>query len=134
MEADKRMGSRHWKLVAIMIVLLGCSCLYVWFYNVDGPTPQKGQEQAAELMAALEEYKQQEGTYPADLSELKPDYLSTLPQPSWRTQFEYKTFESGAEYTIHFQKGNNADDWCGFGSWTKEWQCADSVPPFWWGP
>lgn len=107
-------------LIAVVFVSLGCSYLYISFYNIGGPTPTQGQERAEALLAALEQHRQGTGTYPEKLRDLVPDYLSAVPRAAWRYPYRYETDARRTEYVIFFTQGNDTDNICGYSSRTDE--------------
>lgn len=117
-------------VVAFLCLTLG---LLAQFYGLDGPSRQNGESRAAPILSALQEYKNETGIYPADLTELVPTYLPSIPKPAWRWPYtyEYKIREGGKEFVLQFMLGRNMDgDYCGYSSQTNEWKCADSMPPY----
>jgi hypothetical protein len=115
-------------LAIAAVVLLACSAFFVWFYALDGPTLQHGQEAARELVVGLERYNQKTGHYPSNLDELVPDQLSVLPRAAWRYPYYYWHNAPLTSYMIFFRLRGSADDWCCYSSKTEVWECHDSYP------
>jgi hypothetical protein len=116
--------------IALLCLTLG---LLAQFYGIDGPSKQTGSTRAAPIILALEEYKTKTGAYPADLKELVPTHIPSIPRPAWRWPYayEYETRENGNEFVLLFMLVKNMDgDYCGYNSQIKEWQCADSMRPY----
>ena len=122
-------------IVLATFILSACLCLGCvltvspQLYNVlDQPTAEEGQERANELIKALEQYKADTGSYPSELEVLIPNYLSAIPQPARRAQYEYELLSNGDEFTISFDVGISMDgDYCEYISKTRIWQCSDKI-------
>jgi hypothetical protein len=116
------------------IAIFICAAVVIDFYAIDGPSFQQGQERASVLIKALEQYKEDFGKYPSNLTQLIPEYLSSIPRPAWRYEYDYTAYRIGSpsnpleNYEIVFRLRGNADDWCCYGSEMKEWECYDSYP------
>lgn len=119
-------------LLTITLLCLTFS-LFAQFYGLDGPSHQSGQIRAIPIISALDEYKNNTGKYPTDLSILIPTYLPSTPRPAWRWPYvyEYEARENGDGFILLFAVGRNMDgDYCGYSSQTKKWECADSTRPY----
>ena len=105
--------------------------LFAQFYGIDGPSAQDGEIRAAPILSALDEYKKDNGSYPAELDLLSPSYLSSIPRPAWRWPYAYEYELRKDEFILSFMQGRNLDgDYCGYSSQAKEWRCADSMRPY----
>lgn len=115
--------------LSLLCLTLG---LFAQFYGIDGPSISEGETRAAPILTALDEYKKDNGSYPATLDLLSPLYLSSIPRPAWRWPYayEYKLLENN-EFVLLFMQGRNMDgDYCGYNSQKKLWLCADSMSPY----
>lgn len=122
-------GKFGW-LLSITIAGLTCFLLCVWFYSIDGASLEQGSERAQDILAALQEYKQETGRYPSNLDSLVPRYLSTTPRPAWRYHYTYEVCSDRENYRIYFRQSGDADNYCGYSSRAGMWKCTDSLPPF----
>jgi len=107
--------------------------LFAQFYGLDGPSSQSGEDRAGPILIALEEYKDDAGTYPVGLNELTPAHLSAIPRPAWRWpyMYSYESRENGQEFVLFFELGRTMDgDICGYSSQAMKWRCADSMQPY----
>lgn len=107
----------------LLIIVLACGSAAVWFYNLDGAS------RASFLLVALLRYREKNNVYPNDLNELVPEYLSTIPRPSWRHEYYYLVNESRSEFSINFDQRGEAigDGFCGYSSSSMKWDCTDSI-------
>ena len=82
--------------------------LFAQFYGIDGPSIFEGETRAALILTALDEYKKDNGSYPATLDMLSPLYLSSIPRPAWRWPYayEYELLEND-EFVLLFMQGRN---------------------------
>ncbi len=120
-------------LVAFLLIFtclcIGC-CWTLLFpiYGINGPTAQQGQDQAIDLLIALEQYKTDTGKYPSNLELLVPAYLPHIPQPAPRWRYEYKLQAGNEEFFISFDVGRNMDgDYCEYDSKIRLWMCSDKI-------
>ena len=116
--------------VALLIVCAGSVYLYVTIFAVDAASFEQGQARAEGLLVALEQYRQDTGAYPRTMESLVPDYLSAMPRPARRYEYLYKVCANGTGYILYFRLAGANDEWCGYGTGTKEWKCTDSIPPY----
>ncbi|MBI3168712.1 MAG: hypothetical protein HYZ22_09555 [Chloroflexi bacterium] len=120
-------------LLLISALLCLTFSLFAHFYALDGPSIQSGENRAGPILIALEEYHDDTGAYPAGLVELTPAYLSVIPRPAWRRTYlySYELRNNRQGFVLFFEVGRNMDgDICGYSNQTKEWRCADSMPPY----
>ena len=115
--------------IFFVCLLIGCCWVLLFpIYGINGPIAQQGQENAAGLITALEQYKTEAGNYPPSLELLVPTYLSDIPQPAQGWQYQYQSLESGNEFILSFTIGRSLDgDYCEYTSITKHWQCSDLI-------
>jgi hypothetical protein len=81
----------------LIAVLLACGFLgacSVWPVNQD-PDGMDYRRAGNELIMALQTYRQQKGTFPADLNALVPGYVPELPS---RPNFEYSARDGSLAY------------------------------------
>jgi hypothetical protein len=114
--------------LSLCLLLVGGLVLLAQFYGIAGPTAAEGQAKAGPLVAALEQYRQDTGHYPAEPAQLTPRYLAELPQPAPRWAYDYTTQDSGAAFTLTFSLGRNFDgDYCEYTSHSQVWRCSDLI-------
>jgi hypothetical protein len=115
-----------WAL-SLAIALL-CSSTQVWFYNLDAPGIDKGQEMAQPVIAAIVSYRQMQGKYPDQLDDLIPEYIAAIPKPSWRHSYCYDLREDGLSFTLAFVPQGEAigDGWNVYSSKLQAWHRTDS--------
>jgi hypothetical protein len=83
-------------LVMILLIVSGC-----------GPAPgegrkaEEGYELSQTIIDALEQYKADQGEYPATLDELIPDYLAAIPTGQYVDEWVYTPTDDG-KYTLMF--------------------------------
>lgn len=134
---------RHTKLTSankliflfIAIALSICLCFWCFFIfpfqlyeTLDKPSAEEGQQKANDLIIAIEQYKNDTGNYPSDLTLLVPKYLLAIPKPAWNAQYEYKLQSNGNEFIIYFDVGLSFDgDYCEYSSRTRSWYCSDKI-------
>ena len=116
-------------LGAVLCLFFGCVLVILaQFYRVDGPTVQEGQTRAQPLLAALEQYKINNGSYPSDLQALIPVYLSEIPRPAPRWEYTFEVTGNGDGFVLSFEAGRNFDgDYCEYYSETQVWRCSDTI-------
>lgn len=114
----------------VIIILASSVCLVggVWFYNWDAPRPDVGVARAQPLLAAIQTYQSQTGSFPPALVYLLPVYLSEIPRPDIRHEFCYDLREDGKSFTLAFvPKGEMiGDGWYVYSSNLDHWQGTDS--------
>lgn len=105
-----------------------CSSTQVWFYNLDAPGIEKGQEMAQPIITAIVSYRQMQGKYPNHFDDLIPEYISAVPKPSWRHSYCYDLREDGLSFTLAFVPKGEAigDGWNVYSSKLEGWHRTDS--------
>jgi hypothetical protein len=111
------------------VVFIFCSLFMIDFFTLDGASLEAGKKRGEPIIRALEQYHQDQGTYPVELVSLVPNYVKSIPQPAWRYQFNYDTCSSYNNYVLWFRRSNDVDTYCGYVSSGMEWKCSDSIPP-----
>ena len=84
------------------VPLFLCVCVLAWFYTMDAPTERSGSKKAEPILLALQRYKEKETSYPSTLDKLIPDYISSIPKPSFRQQYCYFRSLDGKFYLLAF--------------------------------
>ncbi len=129
----KFLRSRFTKVGACLLILFGLSCagFFVWFYNLDAPDEKLGSEKAEPILVAIQNYKEKEGSFPAGLDDLTPDYIFTIPKPDLRHTYCYDRREDGESFTLAFVPKGEAigDGWYVYSSKLAQWESVDS--DFW---
>lgn len=117
-------------ITSIICLCIGCFFAFSMpvYKTLDKPTTKEGQQKANELIMALEQYKNDTGSYPSELGSLVPDYLSAIPQPTWSAHYSYELQPNEDEFIISFDVGISFDgDYCEYNSRTKNWHCSDKI-------
>ena len=101
--------------VIVCTVLLG---LAVWFIFVvlDGPSEQdidEAMKQGDIILAAIEEYHDENGNYPFALADLVPHTLAKIPSPTGEAEFwEYRLWQGGSKLgNREFQLSHDWGGW-----------------------
>ena len=117
--------------LGIVILTFPVFMCTVSFYNWNSASAVSGAKRAEPLIIALEEYKADNGVYPAKLKELVPEYLHRVPQPSWRFLYRYGGWDWGnrQQYELEYMIQGTADDYNCYYSIKKKWEVHDSVCP-----
>ena len=96
-----------------------------------GPSAELGQQQAVPLIAALEEYYDDQGRYPDTAARLIPTYLSRIPDSGWGKPLVYIPCSDGQDYTLDFHRSNGlSNSYWGYTNRLGSWICAGAAPPF----
>lgn len=122
--------SRKWIIGAVGLVFGVIIFIGAWILFV-GPSAELGQRQAAPLIAALEQYYDQNGNYPETTDNLVPTYLSHIPDSGWGNVLVYIPCSDGQDYTLLFSRGPalTPTHW-GYTNRLGQWICAEAAPPF----
>lgn len=87
-----------------------------------GERAEKGYAASQPVIAALESYKLDHGSYPESLIELVPDYLSSVPAKTEELDFFYSRTETGYQFSFYYLgPGMNA---CTYAPEAKDWKCS----------
>ena len=116
-------------IVTLLALIFSCVWSFIWFYNIDAPDAEKGSQQARPLIDAIQVYRQETGLFPTYLHQLAPKYISTVPRPDWRHEYEYSTCPNGKTFVLAFVPQGEAlgDGWYVYCSRIEEWQNTDSM-------
>ncbi|MBV6394300.1 MAG: hypothetical protein KPEEDBHJ_03554 [Anaerolineales bacterium] len=87
-----------------------------------GEKAEKGYAASAPVIAALEAYKADHGSYPEKLDQLVPDYLPSVPVKTDELDFSYSS--DGATYSFSFHYIGPGMNTCAYSSEGKEWNCS----------
>lgn len=87
-----------------------------------GEKAEKGYALSAPVIAGLEEYKADHGSYPEKLDQLIPDYLSSVPTKTAELEFSY--FSDGKSYRFSFHYIGPGMNTCDYAPEAKEWKCS----------
>lgn len=78
-------GLREAVIALSVLALLAAMCLLLrnkaieWYWSVDREWARRVKLEARPIVSALERYREISGSYPEDIQELFPDYLSRVP-------------------------------------------------------
>jgi hypothetical protein len=87
-----------------------------------GEKAEKGYAASEPVIAALEKYQTDHGSYPEKLAELVPDYLPAAPTKTDELDFSYSSTGDSYHFSFHYiGPGMNT---CAFTPETKKWECS----------
>lgn len=110
-------------IAAVMVVILmtACGALPTEEPPGVGEKADRGYAASEPVIAALEQYKADNGVYPEKLAELVPDYLSTVPTKDDVLDFSYSRTEDSFVFSFHYiGPGMNT---CTYTP-EEKWQCS----------
>ena len=115
-------------IIVLVAIFFSCTWSLIWFYNLDAPSLEKGSQKAQPVINAIQAYRQKTGNFPRWLWELKPEYLSVVPKPDRRHQYEYAVGPNGKAFALAFVPQGEAigDGWYVYCSRLNKWQRTDS--------
>ena len=105
----------------ITIVMLSCTAVATPEPPGVGERSEKGYAASEPVIAALEKYRADKGSYPESLSELVPDYLSTAPTKTDELDFSY--FKNGDSYSFSFHYLGPGMNICKYTP-EEKWKCS----------
>ena len=82
------------------------------------------QELAVDIINALAEYHESAGSFPGDLEDLVPAYLSAVPETVTGESFAYYPDDLGS-YSLCFYLGGHLDRGCCFHQGVCLWECSN---------
>lgn len=87
-----------------------------------GEKAEKGYAASEPVIAALEKFKADHGSYPEKLTELVPDYLPESPTMPDGLEYSYSSTGDGYAFSFHYRgPGLNT---CTYTPEEKEWKCS----------
>lgn len=87
-----------------------------------GEKAEKGYAFSEPIIAALEQYKTDHGSYPEKLDQLAPDYLPAPPTAPEGLDYSYSS--DGSTYSFSFHYRGPGLNTCTYKSEVKEWNCS----------
>ncbi len=109
-------------LIVIVIVILACNAsLPTEEPPGVGDKAERGYALSEPVIAALEEYKEDNGVYPEALAELAPNYLPAVPKKNDELDFSYSS--TGDSFTFSFHYVGPGMNTCAYTP-EKQWQCS----------
>lgn len=80
------------EIIVIALVVAAGAALYVYAHRDEGALAES-KERGAALVAALQAYESEHGSYPAQLDALVPEYVAVVEPPTWGLQrWRYRTY------------------------------------------
>jgi type II secretory pathway pseudopilin PulG len=80
------------EIIVIALALAAGAGVY-WYAHRDGGRLGESKERGAAIVAGLEAYRAQHGTYPEQLDELVPQYVPRIEAPTWGLErWRYRRF------------------------------------------
>lgn len=70
------------EIIVIALVIAAGAGLYVYAHRDEGALAES-KERGAALVAALQAYEREHGTYPRQLEDLVPEYVAAVEPPTW---------------------------------------------------
>jgi hypothetical protein len=89
-------------IIFISMISISCSALPTEEPPGVGEKAERGYAITEPVIAALEQYKADKGSYPAALAELVPDYLSAVPTKNDILDFSYSSTGDSFSYSFHY--------------------------------
>jgi hypothetical protein len=87
-----------------------------------GEKADQGYMLSRPVIAALEQYKADHGSYPEELAELTPDYLPTVTANTGEIDFSYSS--TGKSYSFSFHYIGPGMNICTYKPEAKDWHCS----------
>ena len=87
-----------------------------------GEKAEKGYAVSQPVIAALESFKADRGSYPQSLTELVPDYLTIVPTKTDELDFSYTS--TGGSYRFSFHYIGPGMNTCTYASDAQGWECS----------
>jgi hypothetical protein len=87
-----------------------------------GEKAEQGYAFSEPIIAALEAYKNDHGSYPEDLDQLAPDYLPVAPVAPDDLDYSYSS--DGPTYSFSFHYRGPGLNTCTYESEAEEWDCS----------
>lgn len=115
---------RYFLLSALILTII-LACSFVQIFDEPpgvGEKAEKGYVFSEPIIAALEKYFADNGSYPTKLSELVPDYLPAAPTTTEELDFSYSS--TGDSYSFSFHYRGPGMNTCTFTSEETEWKCS----------
>lgn len=86
----------------ITTIVLSCTAVATPEPPGVGERAEKGYAASEPVIAALEKYKADKGSYPETLSELVPDYLPVAPTKTDELDFSYLKIGDSYSFSFHY--------------------------------
>jgi hypothetical protein len=115
------------------LVLMGITLLIlaaiaaINYFALDGPTVEQGAKAGQPLISALNQYKKDQGSYPAALDALAPKYLGAVPSAAPNYPFNYETCNNAGGFRLSFKLGKDAVNYCSTTSGVSGWTCSNAI-------
>src|SRR5687767_3174448 len=124
MGGDPTIRFMGWRVVAT-VLCLAIVLLFVATCDTTETIGRKNQESGTILIAAIEKYRSDHGTYPPNLTALVPKYVNRVrPPKACEGGWIYELKDEGRNYALGFRgKGRNYTGF--YDSRTKEWWIDD---------
>ena len=108
-------------LAIITMVILACNAIPTEEPPGVGEKAEKGYAASEPVIAALEKYRADNGSYPEKLAELVPDYLPAVPTKTDELDFSY--LKNGESYSFSFHYLGPGMNTCKFTP-EEKWKCS----------
>lgn len=105
----------------LMILVLACSVIATPEPPGVGEKAEKGYAASEPVIAALEQYRADKGSYPKTLSELIPEYLAVNPLTTEVQDFSYS--KNGESYSLSFHYLGPGMNTCTYTP-EEKWKCS----------
>ncbi len=100
------------KFAGLIALLLLVGCAGSKAGAGEGASNHPAVQLALPLIDAVEQYKSENGRYPADLEVLVPDYAEKIDQKALsRTTLRYRPWEQASSYRFEFKRGKETCVW-----------------------
>jgi type II secretory pathway pseudopilin PulG len=79
--------------IAVITLALAAGAFVFWWAHRDESRIEESKERGAIIVEALQRYRGEHGTYPAELHELVPEYAGRIEEPTWGLErWRYRRF------------------------------------------
>jgi type II secretory pathway pseudopilin PulG len=82
-QEDRMHRKLPWAEIIVTAVAIGLGAIVYLYAHKDEGALEESKERGAVLVAALDSYRQEHGTYPAALDDLVPEFIAVVEPPTW---------------------------------------------------
>jgi hypothetical protein len=117
------MKHNHYMVISLVFIWIFFACSIIGTPEPPGVGEQaeKGYAASEPVIAALEQYRADKGSYPESLAELTPEYLTANPLITEVQDFSYS--KNGESYSLSFHYLGPGMNTCKYTP-EEKWQCS----------